>query len=137
MGGKQPYDSDLNRLVYNQLFAPGSTSAFWGNFDMAASIPVAMQAAGAPYSGQFDYVETSMHWPVTHMVAPAENAVACVECHRTDGRMADIAGLYIPGRDHNPWVHTVGTIAFLACIGLAIVHGGLRFYFHRQRSRQA
>jgi octaheme c-type cytochrome (tetrathionate reductase family) len=136
MRGKQPYDSAQNHLVYNQLFAPGSTTAFWGNFDMAESIPVAMAAAGEPYSGEFDYVETTMHWPVTHMVAPAADAVGCIECHRSDGRMADIAGVYIPGRDHNPLVHTVGTVAFIACLGLAVLHGALRFYFSKRRSRE-
>jgi len=46
-----------------------------------------------------------MYWPVNHMVSPKEQAVKCVECHtRENGRLANLTGFYIPGRDYNPWV---------------------------------
>jgi len=45
------------------------------------------------------FVDTDYHFPITHMVAPAEKALECQDCHSKDGRMAKIAGFYIPGRD--------------------------------------
>ena len=50
------------------------------------------------------------------MVAPKEQAVGCAECHTRDenGRLAKLAGFYLPGRDHNK---TLDTLAYLAIIG--------------------
>jgi hypothetical protein len=28
-----------------------------------------------------------MYWAITHMVAPAEEALTCAECHGADGRL--------------------------------------------------
>jgi hypothetical protein len=50
-----------------------------------------------------------MSWPITHMVAPKEKALACVECHSKDGRLAGIEGVYMPGAsDNNKLVDTAG-----------------------------
>ncbi len=50
---------------------------------------------------QVDFIKTEMSWPITHMVAPKEKALACVECHSKNGRLAGIEGVYMPGRDAN------------------------------------
>ena len=52
-------------------------TAFWTNFEWGPAIEVGMAAAGYDYSGEYDFVDTHMYWPITHMVAPAEDAVAC------------------------------------------------------------
>jgi len=47
-----------------------------------------MKVSGAPFSGQVDFIRTEMSWPITHMVAPKEKALACTECHSKAGRLA-------------------------------------------------
>ena len=39
------------------------------------------EALDMPYSGEFGFVDTTYVFPITHMVAPKENVVACTECH--------------------------------------------------------
>lgn len=51
------------------------------------------------------------------MVAPKEDVVKCAECHsrNPDNRLAEIKkDIYIPGRDYNPIVDTLGWLAVLA-----------------------
>jgi octaheme c-type cytochrome (tetrathionate reductase family) len=109
----QPYDKGNNTLVYMHLWGDDE-DAYWGNYDFGRAIEVGMDKFGLPYSGEYGFVETWSYWPITHMVAPSEDAVACGECHARDGRMNEIEGVYIPGRDAHPWI---GRIA-LAVIGL-------------------
>ena len=52
---------------------------------------------GTPYSGKFDFIKTQMDWPITHMVAPKDKALGCVQCHAKDGRLAGLPGIYMPG----------------------------------------
>lgn len=85
---------------------------------------------GQPYSGEFGFVETEMYWPITHMVAPAEQALDCESCHARDGRLAGIEGIYIPGTGLPP-----GALAGLAILALAAAgvggHGVLRIVGNR------
>lgn len=97
MVGKQAYDSKLNKLVYNHVYGPKTETALWTNFDWAKSIQAAMDYVGAEYSGEFDFVDTHMYWPITHMVAPADEALKCQACHAENGRLANVAGIYMPG----------------------------------------
>jgi hypothetical protein len=64
-----------------------------------------MKDSGAPYSGKFDFIKTEMSWPITHMVAPKEKAMGCVECHSKDGRLAGIQGVYLPPRQQQAGRH--------------------------------
>ncbi|WP_300517851.1 tetrathionate reductase family octaheme c-type cytochrome [Aliiroseovarius sp.] len=126
MEGRQGYDVNLNRLTYSNVWGPGTDTAFWTNFDWGNSIEAGMAAAGAEYSGEFDFVDTYMYWPITHMVAPAEDAVECAECHAEDGRMADLAGIYLPGSDPNGLTGIIGK-AILTLVLLGVIgHGLLR-----------
>lgn len=56
-------------------------------------------ASGKEFSGEYGFVETEYFWPVTHMVAPKEEALGCADCHDRNGRLADVPGFYMPGRD--------------------------------------
>ena len=126
MEGRQGYDVNLNRLTYSNVWGPSTDTAFWKNFDWDKAIQAGMEAAGAEYSGEFDFVDTYMYWPITHMVAPAEDAVECAECHAEDGRMAELAGIYLPGSNPNGMVGIVGKVILaLALLGV-IGHGLLR-----------
>jgi hypothetical protein len=73
-----------------------------------------------------------MSWPITHMVAPKEKALGCVECHSKDGRLAGIKGIYIPVRDNNTLVDTAGwIIVFLTIFGV-FGHGAIRVVSSRK-----
>ena len=128
MEGRQAYDSQLNRLVFNHVWGPTTDTAFWTNFDYAKSIEAGMKAAGAEYSGQFDFVDTYMYWPITHMVAPAEKAMDCAECHAKDGRMVNLAGIYMPGTDSLSPAGMLGrALVVLTALGV-LGHLALRFF---------
>lgn len=129
--GKQPYD------VGNQTLAVFHTagkdkSAFWGNYDWEKSMKAGMAATGVPYSGKMGFVETEMSWPITHMVAPKEDALTCAQCHRENGRLSKVAGIYQPGTKSTPILDLLGSIvAWLTLLGVAI-HGGIRIIQSRK-----
>lgn len=126
MVGRQAYDTELNHLVYTHVWGPTTDTAFWTNFDWAKAIDAGMKAAGAEYSGKFDFVDTYMYWPTTHMVAPAADAVQCEECHSKNGRMAGLAGVYLPGTDSTGIVGLLGRLMVLAAIAGVLFHAALR-----------
>lgn len=116
MRGKQPYDPETKRLLVNHVYGPGDGTAFWSYFDYQKSIETGMKAAGLDWSGQIGFIETTMHWPITHMVAPAEEALTCAQCHaREGGRLAEVPGLYVPGQDRMALIDMAG----VALLGLA------------------
>ena len=128
MEGRQAYDSEAMRLVYTHVWGPKTDSAFWTNFDWSKAIEAGMKAAGQPYSGKFGFVDTYMYWPITHMVAPASEAVKCGECHAPGGRMEGLAGVFLPGSDATGWAGLLGRILLaLAVLGVAL-HGAIRIF---------
>jgi hypothetical protein len=46
-----------------------------------------MKAAGQPYSGKYGFVETSMLWPIHHMVVSKDKSLKCADCHGENGRL--------------------------------------------------
>ena len=94
-----------------------------------------MDSAGLPFSGKVDFIKTQMSWPINHMVAPAKDAVACDECHSKNGRLKDIDGIYIPGRDASEKLNFYGwLIALLTLVGV-VLHGFGRIFSHFWRRR--
>ncbi len=123
MRGKQPYDAQTNNLV-----APLTTTdaGYWTTLQWNEAIRLGMQSVNRDFSGEYGFVATEMSWPITHMVAPVEEALDCAECHSRDGRLDGVTGVYLPGRDTFPWVDRIGfTIALLTLIGV-IAHGTVR-----------
>lgn len=131
MIGKQAYDSELNRLVYNHVWGPTTDTALWSNYDWDKSIAAGMKAAGAEYSGHHGFVDTYMYWPITHMVAPADQALDCAECHAQDGRLAGIEGVYMPGRTPFSTAGILG-LALIAATALALAVHALGRIFTRK-----
>lgn len=129
MQGKQPYDPELKTLVVNHVFGKDD-SAFWTNFDYPKAIRFGMEYAGLPWSGQIGFVETRMYWPITHMVAPKDQAVKCGECHTAalSGRLASLGGFYLPGRDRLPLLDILGYLALVGALVGVVVHGLLRIF---------
>ncbi len=118
----QPYDKGNNTLVYMHLWGDDK-DAFWGNYDLARAIARGMKDNGIPYSGKYGFIETWSWWPINHMVAPKEKAVQCDECHtRDNGRLAKLAGFYMPGRDRWWWLDLLGWLAIFGALALVIVH---------------
>lgn len=126
--GRQAYDPVNQLLIVPHLFPfnQDDTTAYWKGFNWEKAFEVGMKTAHLPYSGQYEWVETVMYWPITHMVAPAEEALQCNECHSRQSRLAGITGVYIPGRDYNDVLDTIGwALSILALVGV-VIHGGLR-----------
>jgi len=119
LDGRQAYDAGLNHLAYSHVWGPTTDTAFSTNFDWGKAIAAGMAAAGVEYSGEYGFVDTHMYWPVTHMVAPAEQALDCAECHAKDGRLAGIAGVYMPGRQPFSTAGILG-LALIAATVLAL-----------------
>lgn len=133
--GKQPYDIGNNQLVVFHTWGPDD-SALWTNFNWDKAIEFGMREIGAEYSGQFAFVSTEMSWPITHMVAPKEDALACKQCHTAPGRLDQVPGLYIPGRHGHALLDTLGwSFAGLALLGV-IAHGAGRIVTSRRKEEQ-
>lgn len=125
MHSRQPYDAGQSVLALPHVFGKDDT-AFWTNFDWPKALTAGMAAQPVPFSGAHDFVDTETYWPITHMVAPKEEALSCNECHAGNGRLADLTGFYMPGRDTFPWLTTVGWgLAGLTLLG-TILHGLIR-----------
>lgn len=130
--GNQPYDKVHLTLLLPHTAIPDDT-AYWYNFDWEKALRAGAEASGTPFSGQWGFVQTEMSWPITHMVAPKEKALNCVECHSRQGRLQDIAGIYIPGRDRSEWLDRAGySLAGLALLGV-LGHGTLRLVTRKKR----
>ena len=133
--GKQPYDIGNNQLLVFNTYGQND-SAYWTNFNWDKAIAEGMREIGAEYSGQYAFVSTEMSWPITHMVAPKEDALTCAQCHQPSvgiGRLDKVPGIYVPGRHANPWLDTLGwSFAGLALLGV-IAHGGGRIYAARKQ----
>ena len=134
--GTQPYDTVNKTLVIPKLFpyGPDKGAAFWKSCDWGKAIKAGMDYSGLPYSGQFGWIQTEMIWPLKHTVAPKENAVKCAECHHPDGRLAELAGFYMPGRDRTPIADFIGILMVAGTITAACGHGFLRIVLRRRES---
>jgi octaheme c-type cytochrome (tetrathionate reductase family) len=91
--GKQPYD-----VVYKYLLQPRTAGegGFWSTFDWVSALRLGSQDVGMAFSGQYGFAETEMYWPLSHIVAPKEDALQCTACHGENGRLDWIA-LGYPG----------------------------------------
>ncbi len=91
--GNQIYDA-----LYNYLLQPKTVgeTGYWTTFDWNSALEQGSVAAGLEYSGQYGFAPTESYWPQTHMVAPAEDALQCVDCHGENGRL-DWEALGYPG----------------------------------------
>jgi len=80
---KQPFDTTYNYLLQPKTVGEGG---FWTDFDWDQALRLGSETAGMAYSGNFDFAPTSMHWNLSHMVAPKEKALQCNDCHSDNGR---------------------------------------------------
>ena len=123
--GAQPYDP-VRRTLVTPHTAGNDDTAYWKNFGWEKAIATGMKVSGADFSGEVDFIRTEMSWPITHMVAPKENALGCSDCHVRGGRLERIEGVYIPGRDRNPLLDQMGWLMVGGALFGALAHGALR-----------
>ena len=137
MRGNQPYDPENRILVIPYLAGKKGTGAYWGEYDWQKAAAVGMREAGLPFSGKIDFIKSEMYWPITHMVAPKEQALSCDECHSRNGRLANLKGFYLPGRDRWQRLDRLAWIALgLTLLGI-LLHAGLRFVSAGRRGGQS
>lgn len=134
--GKQVYDPAAKTLVIPKLFGKKGSGAYWAEYDWDKAVVAGMREAGEPYSGKIGFVETKMFWPITHMVAPKEESLTCDECHRRNGRLAALAGFYLPGRDKSDWLDTLGWIMILLTLVGTIIHAVIRIYSRNKQKKE-
>jgi hypothetical protein len=127
MRGKQPYDSVNYTLVTPHVYGKDDTS-YWKNFDWQKAISTGMAYSGTEYSGEYDFIDTEMYWPLAHMVAPAEDAVQCESCHtRNQGILKGIEGIHVPGVTEMKLLDTLGRTMVLFTLAGVVIHGSARF----------
>lgn len=127
--GDQIYDKQYNILIQPKVFAENKgDSAYWKDFNWETASAAGMRRVGLPFSGEYGFVETEMYWPINHMVAPKEQTVGCAECHTRseEGRLASLAGFYLPGRDYNKPLDFLGTLMFFGAIAGVLIHAAIR-----------
>jgi len=129
--GKQPYDVGNETLAVFHT-AGSDDSAYWNTYNWDKALAWGMKAAGMEYSGEMKFVDTEMSWPITHMVAPKEDALTCAQCHQENGRLKAITDIYMPGRNNTPLLDKIGfTLALLSLIGV-LIHGGIRYFMSKR-----
>ena len=119
--GVQPYDK-----VHKTLLAPllSGNNGYWKTLDWNLALSKGQEALGLQFSGEFDFVPTTYVFPLTHMVAPKDNVVSCKECHvRKGGRLNQLSGFYMPGRDRFNLIDTLGWIVVLGSLLGVTLHG--------------
>ena len=137
--GRQPYDKINKNMAILHLFPKGKddNSAYWKTYDWGKAIEYGMNYAGLAYSGEYDFVETSYVYPITHMVAPKKNVVSCAECHVSqDSRLAKLAGFYMPGRDGAGIIDTLGWILVVGSLIGVGIHGIGRMFTNGRRRKE-
>ena len=94
-----------------------------------------MRRIGLPYSGRYGFIETEMYWPINHMVSPADQALQCVDCHTpNESRLAGLDDFYLPGRDRNDTLDTMGWSLILISLFGVILHASIRTFTYMRRS---
>jgi octaheme c-type cytochrome (tetrathionate reductase family) len=91
---KQPYDAG-NRYLFPPVTA--GKGGYWTEFNWDKAFQLGAVASKIAYSGKVGFAETEMYWPLSHMVAPKEKALACTDCHgqgsaRLDWKQLGYAG---------------------------------------------
>lgn len=80
---RQIFDTVNNYLIQPKTVGEGG---YWTEFDWDLAARLGSDETGLPYSGEYGFAETEMYWPLTHMVAPAGEALQCVVCHGENSR---------------------------------------------------
>ncbi|WP_198666167.1 multiheme c-type cytochrome [Tropicimonas sp. IMCC34043] len=130
-----PVDAE-NRHIASVKFSGRSGDALWNRFDWEKAVGAGMEAADLPFSGDVAFAQVRQMIPVNHMVAPAEQALACEACHASDGLLADLPGGFVPRRDGFSMLDWAGLTILAATLAASLIHAMLRVgfgLFYRRR----
>ncbi len=127
MRGNQLYDPVNKMMIVPKLFGKKGTGAYWGDWDWNKSAAAGMKAAGLPYSGEYDWIETKMYWPLAHLVLSKEESLTCDDCHARESRLAGVPACWIPGRDRSLIFDIFGIILIVGSFIGVGVHGFIRY----------
>lgn len=135
--GDQIYDTKYKNLIQAKLYSvEKGDSGYWKNFNWPKAAEAGMKRMGMPFSGEYGFIPTKMYWPINHMVSPKEEALSCDECHRRDdGRLAELNDFYLPGRDYNAAVDTLGWLLIFLSLGGISLHAALRIMASKKRKK--
>jgi octaheme c-type cytochrome (tetrathionate reductase family) len=135
--GKQPYDTEFLTIIQPKLWdAEANKGALWIDLDWEAALRTGMEHLNMPYSGNYDFIETEMFLPVSHMVSPSDKALSCEDCHaRKEGRLAGIEGAYIPAQSRNASIDYFGIFLLIMSLGGVITHAAARFIIYSKGKR--
>jgi hypothetical protein len=127
--GKQIYDPVNKTLIQPKLWdKEAGEGAYWVDFDWQIAAQKGMDYVGLPYSGEYEFVETEMYWPLNHQVSPKEQSLKCIDCHvRKGGRLETLDDFYLPGRDHKASVEIIGILLIVFSLIGVLAHGSCRF----------
>jgi octaheme c-type cytochrome (tetrathionate reductase family) len=86
MTGNQPADKVNKKVLVPHLFGTaGGANPYWTKFDWTLALQDGAAYTGQAYSGQYEFVDTTMLLKVDHEVAPKESALGrnnnCTDCH--------------------------------------------------------
>jgi octaheme c-type cytochrome (tetrathionate reductase family) len=129
----QPYDKKNHRMVNVHLFGSKESGAYWKTFDWQQAIDAGQEYMGLSWSGELGFIDTAYHFPITHMVAPKEDSLACGACHARVGRLAGLTGFYMPGRDRSGLLDAIGWGLVAASLLGVGIHGAGRAVTSRRR----
>jgi len=82
--GKQVCDKVNRYFLVPKVAGEGG---YWTEFDWDLALRLGSEATGLPYSGQYGFARSDMHWSITHMVATKDKALQCTDCHAENGRL--------------------------------------------------
>jgi hypothetical protein len=134
--GKTLYDKIDNNLVIPKLFGKKGSGAYWSDYDWQKAVSAGMEYVGLPFSGEYGFVDSVYAFPISHMVAPKADSVACGECHARKGRLDNLTGFYMPGRDRVTPLDLGGwTLVLASLVGVAI-HALARIFSFRLRNKE-
>ena len=134
--GKTPYDKVHKTMVLPKLFGPKGSGSYWSEYDWKTAIEKGMQYIDLPFSGEYDFVKTEYMFQTTHMVAPKEKSLSCTECHSSDGRLSNLTGFYMPGRDGSKALNVIGWGCVIAAVIGVLGHGAGRYVSRRRRGKK-
>jgi octaheme c-type cytochrome (tetrathionate reductase family) len=89
---KQAWDP-VNRVLAVTHLVGNDDTAYWKNLDWEKAVAAGMASVKSPFSGKVGFIDSVSTWPLTHMVAPKSDALACADCHAVGGRLANVPGI--------------------------------------------
>lgn len=93
--GKQAYDATNMYMITPKVWGPkDDPTAYWVNYKKIGAAAAWQKASaagmkeyGLDFSGNIEFTETESYWPINHMVAEANKALGCLDCHGDSGRL--------------------------------------------------